>query len=275
MNRKTISKEITLKGIGLHTGEPCSMTFKPAQDGFISFIRTDVQNCAPIKALAENVCSTMRGTNLTNGKEQVHTVEHVLSAAHGLGITDLIVEMDGPEPPIMDGSSLPYAKAMEQGGLKEIPSAVQELKINKEITFKEKNIEYSAKPAEKLTFSFVFLREHPLIGRQEYTFEYSAEGYLKEIAPARTFGFEEEIAFLRANGLAKGGRIDNCVIIKKDGYSVPLRFDNEMVRHKILDLIGDLKLTNRALAPMHITCSCGGHKTNVEFAKLLLKECEK
>jgi len=275
MNRKTISEEITLHGIGLHTGESCSMTFKPAEDGFISFIRTDIKDCAPIKALAENVCSTMRGTNLTNGKEQVHTVEHVLSATHGLGITDLIVEMDGPEPPIMDGSSMPYAQAMEKGGLKEIPSAALILQINKEVNFKENNIEYSAKPAEKLTFSFVFLRNHPLIGKQEYTFEYSQQGYLTEIAPARTFGFEEEIAFLRANGLAKGGRIDNCIIIKKDGFSVPLRFDNEMVRHKILDLIGDLKLTNCVLAPMHITCICGGHKTNVEFAKLLLKECEK
>lgn len=272
MNRKTINRTVSVKGIGLHTGEPCSMTFKPSEDGFISFLRTDVKDAEPIKALAQNVCSTMRGTNLSNGKEQVHTVEHVLSAAHGLGITDLIVEMDGPEPPIMDGSSLPYAQAMLEAGFKEIPQPAPTLTLNKDIEYKEGDILYSAKPAQKLTFTFLFLRNHPLVNRQEYSFEYSEQGYLKEIAPARTFGFEEEIAFLRANGLAKGGRIDNCVIIQKDGFSVPLRFDNEMVRHKILDLLGDLKLTGKILGPMHITCRCGGHKTNVEFAKLLLKQ---
>lgn len=275
MNRKTLTKSVTLNGIGLHTGEPCSMTFKPAQDGGIAFLRSDIKDATPIKALAENVCSTMRGTNLTNGKEQVHTVEHVLSAASALGITDMIVEMDGPEPPIMDGSSLPYAQAMIEGKIIELPEQAPVLKISKDLEYSDGQITYSAKPAEKLTFTFLFLREHPLVNRQEYTFEFSEQGYLKEIAPARTFGFEEEIAFLRANGLAKGGRIDNCVVIKKDGFSVPVRFDNEQVRHKILDLVGDLKLTGKILSPMHITCHCGGHKTNVEFAKLLLKECDK
>lgn len=275
MNRKTLTKSVTLKGIGLHTGEPCSMTFKPAQEGGIAFLRSDIEGSTPIKALAENVCSTLRGTNLTNGKEQVHTVEHVLSAANALGITDMIVEMDGPEPPIMDGSSLPYAEAMKEGEIIDLPEEAETLKIGKEISFTEGNITYSAKPADKLAFTFLFLREHPLVNRQEYTFEFSEQAYLKEIAPARTFGFEEEIAFLRANGLAKGGRIDNCVVIKKDGFSVPVRFENEQVRHKILDLIGDLKLTGKILGPMHITCHCGGHKTNVEFAKLLLKECDK
>lgn len=274
MNRKTINKTVTVKGIGLHTGEPCSMTFKPSEDGFISFLRTDIKDAAPIKALAQNVCSTMRGTNLSNGKDQVHTVEHVLSAAHGLGITDLIVEMDGPEPPIMDGSSLPYAQAMQEAEFKEIPLPAPILTLNKDIEYKEGDIFYSARPASKLIFTFFFLRNHPLVNRQEYSFEYSQDGYLKQIAPARTFGFEEEIAFLRANGLAKGGRIDNCVIIQKDGFSVPLRFPDEMVRHKILDLLGDLKLTNKILGPMHITCHCGGHKTNVEFAKLMLKQSE-
>ena len=174
----------------------------------------------------------------------------------------------------MDGSSLPYAQAMQKAGFKEIPLPAPILTLNKDIEYKEGDIFYSAKPAPKLTFTFLFLRNHPLVNRQEYSFEYSAEGYLEQIAPARTFGFEEEIAFLRANGLAKGGRIDNCVIIQKDGFSVPLRFPDEMVRHKILDLLGDLKLTNKILGPMHITCRCGGHKTNVEFAKLMLKQSE-
>lgn len=271
MNRQSIKTTTTLRGVGIHTGETCSMTFKPSNQGYISFVRTDIEGSEPIKAEVGNVSSTMRGTNLKTGIAEVHTVEHVLSAAHGLGITDMIVEMDGPEPPIMDGSSIEYAKAILAAGIEDLGASYPVLSLPKKIEYKEGNISYTAEPDSELKFSFVFLRDHPLVNRQEYTFVMTKEGYLKEIAPARTFGFEEEIAFLRAHGLAKGGNINNCVVIKKDGFSVPLRFDNEMVRHKILDMIGDLKLTCKELGPMHISCIGGGHKSNVEFAKILLK----
>lgn len=271
MNRKTLESATTLNGIGLHTGAPCSMSFKPSEQGYISFVRTDIKDSGAIKAAVSNVSSTMRGTNLSNGKAEVHTVEHVLSAAHGLGITDMVVEMDGPEPPIMDGSAIEYANAMLKAGIKDLQLPYPTINLSKKIEYTEGQISYSADPDTKLSLSFVFLRDHPLVSRQEYTFEMTQEGYLKEIAPARTFGFEEELAFLKAHGLAKGGNINNCVIIQKEGFSVPLRFDNEMVRHKILDLVGDLKLTGKALGPMHIKCICGGHKSNVEFAKILLK----
>ena len=270
MKRKTIKTAQTLTGVGIHTGETCSITFKPSEQGYISFKRTDLANSEPIIALAQNVSSTLRGTNIANKTAEVHTIEHVLSAVNGLGITDLIVEMDGPEPPIMDGSSLPYAKALLEGGLKDLSATAEVLHIDKEITYQVNDITYTAKPAEDLKITFVYERKgHPLVAHQDYTFTFSTEDYLREIAPARTFGFEEEIAFLKANGLAKGGNLDNCVVIKKDGFSVPLRFDNEMVRHKILDLLGDLKLTGKVLGPMHITCKFGGHKTNVAFAKKL------
>ena len=272
MKRKTIANSQTLTGIGIHTGQPCSITFKPSRQGYISFIRTDLEKAEPIIALAGNVSSTLRGTNLANQTAEVHTVEHVLSAASGLGLTDLIIEMDGPEPPIMDGSSLLYAKALLQGGLKELNETAEVLHLDKEISFEEGDITYQAKPCEELKITFVYERKnHPLLSHQEYTFTLTPENYLSEIAPARTFGFEEEIAFLKANGLAKGGNLQNCVVIKKDGFSVPLRFDNEMVRHKILDILGDLKLTGKVLGPMHIVCKFGGHKTNVAFAKLLMK----
>lgn len=270
MKRKTIKNEQTLKGVGIHTGEICSITFKPSKQGYISFVRTDLENSKPIIALAQNVSSTLRGTNIANETAEVHTIEHVLSAINGLGITDLIIEMDGPEPPIMDGSSLPYAKAILEGEIEDLPAIAEVLNLDKEVNFQDGGITYQAKPCEDLKITFVYERlDHPLVGRQEYTFTLTPENYLKEIAPARTFGYEEEIAFLRANGLAKGGNIDNCVVIKKDSFSVPLRFDNEMVRHKILDLLGDLKLTGKILGPMHITCQFGGHKTNVAFAKKL------
>ena len=273
MKRKTIKTEQTLKGVGMNTGEICSITFKPSTQGYISFTRTDIENSEPIVALAQNVSSTLRGTNIANNTAEVHTIEHVLSAAHGLGITDLIIEMDGPEPPIMDGSSLPYAKAMLEGELNEIDETAEILTLNKEISFTDGDITYTAKPSEDFKITFVYERKgHPLVAHQEYTFTLTPENYLTEIAPARTFGFEEEIAYLQANGLAKGGNLENCVVIKKDSFSVPLRFDNEMVRHKILDILGDLKLTGKVLGPMHITCHFGGHKTNVAFAKKLTEQ---
>lgn len=273
MRRKTISNIQTLHGVGIHTGQNCSITFKPSTQGYISFIRTDLKDSEPIIALVQNVSSTLRGTNIANKTAEVHTVEHVLSAINGLGITDLIIEMDGPEPPIMDGSSLPYARAMLEGELKEIDETAEVLHLDKELSFEEGGITYVATPCEEFKITFVYERkDHPLVAHQEYTFTLTPENYLKEISPARTFGFEEEIAYLQANGLAKGGNLENCVVIKKDGFSVPLRFDNEMVRHKILDIIGDLKLTGKILGPMHITCKFGGHKTNVAFAKKLTEQ---
>ncbi|MDR1124069.1 MAG: UDP-3-O-acyl-N-acetylglucosamine deacetylase [Elusimicrobiota bacterium] len=272
MERKTLQKEVILKGTGLHTGVPCSMTFKPSAQGFISFIRRDLEGSAPIKAELASVSSTMRGTNLKNGAAEARTVEHVLSAANAFGITDLIIDMDGPEPPVMDGSALEYAKAMLGSGFKPLGGCYPVLKLKNKIEYKESDISYSAEPCDKTKITFIFVRGHALVSRQEYTFELTPDNFLKLIAPARTFGFEEEIAFLRANGLAKGGTADNCVIIQKDKFSTPLRFADEMARHKILDLLGDFKLMNAALGPVHISCTGGGHKHNVEFAKILLKE---
>jgi len=272
MNRKTLAKPTILNGVGLHTGAVCSMAFRPSEQGYISFVRTDIKNAPPIKAELGAVSSTMRGTNLSNGAAEVHTVEHVLSAANALGITDLTVEMDGPEPPVMDGSALEYAKAMLNAGFTNIAAPYPILTTDKNIEYKDGNISYTAIPCNGTKFTFVFLRDHPLVSRQKYTFDLTAENFMKEIAPARTFGFEEEIAFLRAHGLAKGGTIDNCVIIKKDGFSTPPRYADEMVRHKILDMLGDFKLINAALKNIHITCIAGGHKSNVEFSRILLKQ---
>lgn len=271
MNRFTLAQEATLSGIGLHTGKNSTITLKPSEQGYISFLRKDIQDAEPIKAHISSIKSTLRGTNMASKNASVHTVEHLLSACAALGITDLLVEMDGPEPPLTDGSSLVFAQHILKAGLKDLGLPAKVLNINKEIAYNEKNMSYIAKPADKLTFTFTYLRNHPLVNHQEYTFEMSKDGYIKEIAPSRTFGFEEELAFLKANGLALGGDPQNCVVIFKDKFSTPLRFPDEQVRHKILDLIGDLSLTGYVLGPMHITCSCGGHTGNTNFAKILLE----
>ena len=272
--RKTINQEAVVKGIGLHTGLPSTLTFKPAQNG-ITFLRTDIPGATPIAALAENVGSTLRGTNLKNETAEVCTVEHALSALHALGITDVTVEMDGPEPPVTDGASDVYVDALQKAGLKELGTEQPLLHLTRKITYTSGNIAYSAEPADKLTFTFLFLHKHPLVARQEYTLEFTPENYIREIARARTLGFEEELAFLKAHGLAKGGNLENAVIVGKDKFINALRYPDELVRHKLLDLIGDLSLTGYKLPPLKITCTCGGHKPNVIFAKILVANAER
>ncbi len=267
--RKTIIKPVQICGVGLHTGVPSTMTFLPAEDG-VHFVRTDLAGTAPITADLAHVGSTLRGTNLVQGPAEVWTVEHVLSALHALGITDIRVEMDGPEPPIMDGSSLIFIQHLQQAGLKEISASRPLLTLKYPVTYSCGQIHYSAEPADQLTLTFVYEHKHPLVGRQEYTLAFTTDNYISQIAPARTFGFEEELAFLKAHGLAKGGSLENAVVVGKDKFLNTLRFDNELVRHKILDLVGDLFLIGKQLSPLKIVCHMGGHKHNVLFGRLLL-----
>lgn len=271
--RKTLSATAVVTGNGLHTGVPATLTFKPADNG-ITFLRTDIPGAKPIAALAQNVSSTLRGTNLKNDTAEVWTVEHVMSALHALGLTDVTVEMDGPEPPVTDGASDVYVEALLKAGLKDLPAEQPLLNIKQKITYTSGRIAYSAEPADKLTFTFVFLHKHPLVSHQEFTLEFTPDNYIQEIARARTFGFEEELAFLKAHGLAKGGNLENAVIVGKDKFINELHYPDELVRHKILDMVGDLCLTGRKLPPLKITCTCGGHKHNVIFAKILLANSE-
>lgn len=271
--RKTIQQPVSVSGVGLHTGVPSVMTFKPAQDG-IHFVRTDIAGSLPIKADLAHVGSTLRGTNLKNDTAEVWTVEHVLSALNALGITDITVEMDGPEPPVMDGSSSVYAANLQKAGLKKLPGDVPVLTLKQPVTYSFGPISYAAEPADKLTVTFVYEHKHPLVGRQEYTVELTEENYLQQISRARTFGFEEELAFLKAHGLAKGGSLENAVVVGKDKFLNELRYANELVRHKILDLVGDFCLIGKRLGNLKITCRMGGHKHNVLFGRLLLANSE-
>lgn len=271
--RKTIQRSVSVSGIGLHTGAPSVMTFQPAHSG-IHFIRTDMAQSTPIKADLDHVGSTLRGTNLKNDTAEVWTVEHVLSALHALGITDVTVEMDGPEPPVTDGSAAVYVQCLQDAGLKELEGDLPFLHIKNPISYSCGSVFYSAEPADRLTISFVYEHKHPLVGKQEYTVEFNRDNYLSQISRARTFGFEEELAFLKAHGLAKGGSLENAVVVGKDKFLNELRYADELVRHKILDLVGDFSLTGKRLDKLKIVCRCGGHKHNVLFARLLLANSE-
>ena len=271
--RQTLQQTAVVSGIGLHTGAPSTLTFKPAHNG-ITFLRTDLPGATPIVAHVSNVGSTLRGTNLKNATAEVWTIEHVMSALHALAITDVSIEMDGPEPPVTDGASDIYVNALLKAGTLPLDTEQPLLHIKQKITYSCGNISYSAEPADKLTFTFVYRHKHPLLAHSEYTFEFTQQNYIEQIASARTFGFEEELAFLKAHGLAKGGNLENAVIVGKDKFINPLRFPNEPVRHKLLDLIGDISLTGHKLPPLNIRCECGGHKHNVIFATLLLANSE-
>ena len=271
--RQTLQQTAVVSGIGLHTGAPSTLAFKPAHNG-ITFLRTDLPEATPIVAHVSNVGSTLRGTNLKNATAEVWTIEHVMSALHALAITDVAIEMDGPEPPVTDGASDVYVNALLKAGILPLDTEQPLLRIKQKITYSCGNISYSAEPADKLTFTFVYRHKHPLLAHSEYTFEFTQQNYIEQIASARTFGFEEELAFLKAHGLAKGGNLENAVIVGKDKFINPLRFPNEPVRHKLLDLIGDISLTGHKLPPLNIRCECGGHKHNVIFATLLLANSE-
>jgi len=227
-------------------------------------------------ALTENVCGTARGTNIGDGKNTLYTIEHLLSAAAGLGVDDLDIEISGEEPPAMDGSALPFAEALLEAGLTEKPGSERSAgRLTKPVEFSKGETRYRAAPAaSEAVFRLVYDYPHPLVGRQAVEFSLSPEAYLREIAPARTFAFSHELKALKAAGLAKGGSLENAVLIDETEILAKngLRFADEFARHKLLDLIGDLALTGLFFEDLIIEAERPGHAGNINFAKLLSGE---
>ena len=226
----------------------------------------------PLPARLEKVSGTVRGTNISDGKNTIYTVEHLLSAAAGLGIDDLDIEIGGEEPPAADGSALPFATALLKAGLLEKPGQEREyLSLGGKLEMARGDIRYSAAPGRGVTFELTYDYPHPLVGRQVIEFYLTPEEYLVRVAPARTFGFSHEIEALKAAGLALGGSIENAIVIGEKEIMAKggLRFADEFARHKLMDLIGDLALAGRPLKDIHIEAERPGHAANVNFAKLL------
>lgn len=271
MKRKTLAKEIVYSGIGLHKGENIDMKLIPGNNGII-FRRVDLEDGKnEIKLDIENTFDLTRGTNLKNEFEaKVHTIEHFLSALYAAEITDLVIELDGNELPICDGSAGSFIDLFENAGIKELDAEVEPIVITKPIylTVNDKNIVALPYDGYKITYAIRF--EHSFLKSQLAEFEINLENYKKEIAPARTFGFDYEIEYLKKNNLALGGTLENAIVIEKDGVMNPegLRYEDEFVRHKMLDIIGDLKILNRPIKG-HIIAVKAGHALDIEFAKLL------
>ncbi|MBI5244613.1 MAG: UDP-3-O-[3-hydroxymyristoyl] N-acetylglucosamine deacetylase [Elusimicrobia bacterium] len=270
----TIRTPVALEGVGLHTGNPSTLTFRPAPaNAGIRFFRADLPGCPMIPARLAFVVATLRGTNLGLADARVHTVEHVLAALTGLSIDNADVVVTANEPPAMDGSALPFFEALLSAGLhRYLDSPKRYLHIPGEVSYENKGTSYRAVPCDYFEIDATLLHDHPLLPRLHLRVRIDPQTFLAELASARTFCFEHEVAFLRSQGLAQGGSLENAVVIARDRILTNgggLRFKDEFVRHKALDLVGDLTLIGRPLLRMRIETVRPGHAHNIEFAKRL------
>jgi len=303
MKRKqqTISRPASCTGIGLHTGVECTITFKPAPEDYgIRFIRTDIKNCPEIKADIDHVVDISRGTTIEEKKVRINTVEHALAAVSGLRIDNVLIELTSKEPPVMDGSAKDFVEVLLTSGIVSQEHERNVLEIRRAVNYTDpyRDIDIHVIPSDR--FRVTFMVEYPLpsLGTQYEAIYNMAEDFAVEVAPARTFCFLSEVEMLKENGLIKGGSFDNAVVLidklldrseinrLRDLFGIEeniitgangilngkiLRFRNEPVRHKTLDLIGDLALLGIPIKG-HVTAARAGHASNVEFVKTLKRE---
>lgn len=262
----TIAKEVSYSGIGLHSGKDVLMTFKPAAAGAgIIFVRTDLPGRPEIKALAENVSSTVKATTLSANGAEVFTVEHLMSALAMMAIDNIYIEMSSPEPPVTDGSAKVFCELLEEAGLQEQEAEREVYAVDKAFTVYDGDRYIAVLPYDGYRISFTSINKHPMLGTQYFDVLLDKESYKKEIMPARTVAFTHELEMLRKMGLGLGGSLENVVVFDENKIlSVP-RFEDELIRHKILDVIGDLYLLGPIKA--HVIAVKTGHAFNSQIAK--------
>jgi len=247
------------------------VSLKPASANTgIVFRRTDLG--IDIPATVEYLGpSQVLQTTLVNGAATVDTVEHLLSALRGLGIDNVYIELDQPEVPIMDGSAAPWVYLIQEAGVKEQSAARRVLRVLRAVTIERGDKTISIFPSETFKVTYAIQFDHPMLRSQKKTLDVNETSFIDEIAPARTFGFLKEVEMLRQRGLALGGSLDNAVVLGETGVLNPLRFDDEFVRHKMLDVIGDLALVGHPIAG-HVVVHRGGHALHTALASELLKQ---
>lgn len=247
MSRRTVARDASISGVGLHLGIACRLTVKPAPSGAgIAFRRTDLPGAPVIPACVDRAVLTERRTQLGIDPVSVHTVEHVLAAIAGLELDDLIVELDGPEPPIGDGSAGPFVELLRQAGIAQQPGTVQYLRVTEPVRITDGESQYDAYPADDLELDVSIDFAHPLVGRQSGRFVLTPDVFERELATARTFGFAREVDALRGRGLIQGGSTQSAIVLDEGGIvENALRWPDEFVRHKVLDCVGDLALAGR------------------------------
>lgn len=266
----TLRTSVSIEGVGLHSGHPVRASFRPAPAGHgIVFRRLDRPETL-VPARIESASTFDYATTLSVDGVSVGTVEHVLSAAFGEGLDNCVIELDGPEVPILDGSALPFVRLFHAAGFERLDALVAPLPRCGPVEVSRDGRGVSFRPdGPGLTITYEIDFPHPVVGRQELTVAIRPEEYSARIAPARTFGFAKDVEALRARGLARGGSLHNAVVLDEEGVlSGPLRFRDEFVRHKVLDLVGDLALLGVALDG-HIHARKAGHSLHIEFARAL------
>ncbi|HEX2093460.1 MAG TPA: bifunctional UDP-3-O-[3-hydroxymyristoyl] N-acetylglucosamine deacetylase/3-hydroxyacyl-ACP dehydratase [Longimicrobiaceae bacterium] len=275
--QNTIREVRAIEGTGLHTGASTRMRVLPAPvNTGVVFRRTDLPGSPTVPAHVAHVVDTDRGTTLAIGEARVHTVEHVLSAVVALGIDNLVVELDAHEPPAGDGSARPFADLLGDAGIEEQDAPARILSVDEPFSVKDNVASYVVAPADDYRISTAIEFDHPLIGRQFGSFRIAPETFVREVAPARTFCLASEVEVLRDRGLVQGGSTENAVVLTETGTveGTELRFPDEFVRHKTLDVVGDLGLVGARLAA-HVVAERPGHRGNVALAKELLARAEK
>lgn len=266
--QRTLKTESSYTGIGLHSGREVHATLKPApEDTGIVFVRTDLPGAPQIHAKAENVTSTLRATTVEEDGHKVFTIEHLMSAFHAHRIDNAYVELDSEEPPVADGASLVFFELMAKAGIAEQAKDRKEIVIDKVYRIDDEKTGrfVMVLPYDGFRVSFTSLNPHKLIGVQYEDFHIDEAVYHKEIAPARTIAYEKEIQALREMGLGLGGSLENVIVYNDEGWLNPLHFEDELVRHKILDVIGDLRLAG--IIRGHVIAAASGHALNTQLAK--------
>lgn len=264
----TLRDKISCVGIGLHSGKKVQMTMTPADvDAGIIFLRTDLPARPIIHATAANVTATLRATTLEENGARVFTIEHLMSAINACGVDNCIIELDAEEPPVLNGNSIDFFKMIKAAGLVKQDKEREIIRVEKiyRVDGEEGKRFVMAVPYDGFRVSFVSVNPHPLIGIQYADFEITEKIYEKEIAPARTIAYEKEVAALRSMGLGLGGTLENVIVYNDAGWLNKLNYSNELVRHKILDVIGDLRLAG--FLQCHIVAAASGHALNTQLAK--------
>jgi UDP-3-O-[3-hydroxymyristoyl] N-acetylglucosamine deacetylase len=259
-------------GIGLHSGAPVHLRILPAPAGSgIVFQRVDLDGFE-VEAISRNVARVSYATSLMKKGVLISTTEHLLSAFTGLGVDNAFVELDNLELPILDGSALPFVELIQKAGLRKQRRPRRYLKILREVEMREGNKFISVRPAESYSVSYSINFPHPLIGKETFQVELANGSYLKKIAPARTFGSREDEKKMRNMGLIRGASRDNCIVLTREEVeNGPLRFPDEFVRHKILDLVGDLALVGKPILGK-ITADRAGHAMHTALVSRILRD---
>ena len=272
--QRTLRRTVSCTGIGLHSGNKVTLSLKPAPADYgIRFQRSDLGGLEIPATVTHLGGMQSYQTGLMREAVSVETVEHLLAALTALGIDNAIVELNHPEVPIMDGSAAPFVHlVLNEAGVKKLQAPRKFLKVLRPISLAQGDKRIALYPAEHLKVTYSISFDHPLLRHQSRTMKITEESFVEEIAPARTFGFLKEVEMLRQRGLALGGSLDNAIVLGETGVlNSALRFDDEFVRHKILDVIGDLSLVGYPVVG-HLVAHRGGHALHTAFAAKILEE---